>query len=71
MLAPSERKAGLLLEAKGQQEKKGPPLDEFPVVILLLTLWAEGEKSTVFCSSSQQRAQVDRKFSTSVELNLL
>lgn len=47
MLLPSEKKAGLLLKAKGRQEKKGPSLDQFPVVILLLTLGVKGKNCTV------------------------
>lgn len=42
MLAPSEKKAGLLLKAEGRHEQKGPSLEQFSVVILLLTLWEEG-----------------------------
>lgn len=33
MLAPSEKKAGLLLKAKGQQEQKGPSLDQFTTAV--------------------------------------
>lgn len=45
MFSPSEKKAGLLLKVKGQQKKKGPSLDQFPVVIVivLLTLWVKGQ----------------------------